>query len=122
MSARAVSKYTQKLTGGVGAVFLRFLRPDDRRIMSFDPDDEWWRVEARRGHGPHGASRRRARSSAGRVRGRREAAMLVDRRKACGQKKQVSQVRSAMTSESRCDHPLWQCPGPHAPRGRGPSG
>ena len=41
MSARAVSKYTQKLTGGVGAVLLRFLRRDDRRIMSFDPDDEW---------------------------------------------------------------------------------
>ena len=77
MSARAVSKYTQKLTGGVGAVFLRFLRPDDRRIMSFDPDDEWWRVEARRGHGPHGASRRRARSSAGRVRGRREVDVVV---------------------------------------------
>ena len=34
MSARAVSKYTQKFTGGVGAVFLRFLRPDDRRIMA----------------------------------------------------------------------------------------
>ena len=41
MSARAVSKYTQKLTGGVGAVFLRFLRPDDRRIIMFDSDDEW---------------------------------------------------------------------------------
>ena len=27
--------------GGVGAVLLRFLRPDDRRIMGFDPDDEW---------------------------------------------------------------------------------
>ena len=86
MSARAVSKYTQKLTGGVGAVFLRFLRSDDRRIMSFDPDDEWWRVEARRGHGPHGASRRRARSSAGRVRGRREAAMLVDRERRADKK------------------------------------
>ena len=27
-----------------------------------------------------------------------------------------------MTSESRCDFPLWQCPGSHAPRGRGPGG
>ena len=60
MSARAVSKYTQKLIGGVGAVLLTFFHPDDRRIMMFDPDDEWWRrVEARRGHhGPHGQSRR----------------------------------------------------------------
>ena len=41
MSARAVSKYTQKLTGGVGAVLLRFLGPDDRRIIMFDSDDEW---------------------------------------------------------------------------------
>ena len=81
MSARAVSKYTQKLTGGVGAVLLRFLGHDDRRIIMADSDDEWWRVEeARHGghHGPHGASRRRARSSAGRVRGRREVAVLVD--------------------------------------------
>ena len=53
MSARAVSKYTRKLTGGVGAVFLRFLGPDDRRIIMFDSNDEWWHVEARRGHGPH---------------------------------------------------------------------
>ena len=98
MSARAVSKYTQKLTGGVGAVFLRFLRPDDRRIMSFDPDDEWWRVEARRGHGPHGASRRRARSSAGRVRGRREAAMLVDRERRADKKSRSVRSRSE-TSE-----------------------
>ena len=44
MSARAVSKYTQKLTGGVGAVFLRFLGPDDRRIIMFDSDDEWYGV------------------------------------------------------------------------------
>ena len=58
-------------------MLLRFLRPDDRRIMSFDPDDEWWRVEARRGHGPHGASRKRARSSAGRVRRRREVDVVV---------------------------------------------
>ena len=36
MSARAVSKYTHKLTGSVGAVFLRFLGPDDRRIIMFD--------------------------------------------------------------------------------------
>ena len=41
MSARAVSKYTQKLIGGVGAVLLPFFHPDDRRIMMFDPDDEW---------------------------------------------------------------------------------
>ena len=41
MSARAVSKYTQKLTSGMGAVFLRFLGPDDRRITMFDSDDEW---------------------------------------------------------------------------------
>ena len=34
MSARAVSKYTQKLTGGVGAVFLRFLGPDYKDINS----------------------------------------------------------------------------------------
>ena len=122
MSARAVSKYTQKLTGGVGAVFLRFLGPDDRRIIMFDSDDEWWHVEARRGHGPHGASRRRARSSAGRVRGRREAAKLVDRERRADKKKQVSQVRSEKSSEPRCDYPLWQCPGPHAPRGRGPGG
>ena len=79
MSARAVSKCTQKLTGGVGAVFLRFLGPDDRRIIMFDSDDEWWHAKARRGHGPHGANRRRAPSSAGRARGRREAAVLVDR-------------------------------------------
>ena len=37
-------------------------------------------------------------------------------------KKQVSQVRGAMTSEPRCDFPLWQCPRSHAPRGRGPGG
>ena len=41
MSARAVSKYTQKLIGGVGAVLLTFSHPDDRRIMMFDPCDEW---------------------------------------------------------------------------------
>ena len=86
MSARAVSKYTQKLTGGVGAVFLRFLGPDDRRIIMFDSNDEWWHVEARRGHGPHGESWRRARSSVGRVRGRREAAMLVDRERRADKK------------------------------------
>ena len=42
MSGRAVSKCTQKLTGCVGAVFLRFLGRDDRRIIMFDSDDEWW--------------------------------------------------------------------------------
>ena len=105
MSARAVSKYTQKLTGGVGAVFLRFLGPDDRRIIMFDSNDEWWHVEARRGHGPHGASRRRARSSAGRVRGRREAAMLVDRERRADKKKQVSQVRGAKQEVPKCGFP-----------------
>ena len=98
MSARAVSKYTQKLTGGVGAVFLRFLGPDDRRIIMFDSDDEWWHVEARRGHGPHGASRRRARSSAGRVRGRREAAMLVDRERRADKKSRS--VRSGVRNRT----------------------
>ena len=88
MSARAVSKYTQKLTGDVGVVCLRFLGPDDRRIIMFDFDGEWWHVEARRGHGPHGSSRRRARSSAGgRVRGRREVAMLVNRERRADKKK-----------------------------------
>ena len=37
-------------------------------------------------------------------------------------KKQVSQVRSEKSSESRCDLPLWQCPGRHAPRDRGLGG
>ena len=41
MSARAVSKYTQKLIGGVSAVLLPFFHPDDHRIIMFDPDDEW---------------------------------------------------------------------------------
>ena len=41
MSARAVSKYTQKFIGGVGAVLLPFFHPGDCRIMMFDPDDEW---------------------------------------------------------------------------------
>ena len=44
MSARAVSKYTQKLTGGVGAVFLRFPGPDDRRVIMFDSNGEWWHI------------------------------------------------------------------------------
>ena len=79
MSARAVSKYTQKLIGGVGAVLLTFFHPDDRRIMMFDPDDEWWRDEARRGHGPHGPSRRRARSPAQRVRARPEVDVMANR-------------------------------------------
>ena len=38
-------------------------------------------------------------------------------RKACGQKKQVSQVRGAKQEVPKHDHPLWQCPGPHASRG-----
>ena len=58
---------------------LRFLGPDDRRIIMFDSDDEWWRVEARRGHGPHGASRRRARSPAERVRARPEVDLMINR-------------------------------------------
>ena len=41
MCASAVSKDTQKLTGGVGVVLLTFFHPDDHRIMMFDPDDEW---------------------------------------------------------------------------------
>ena len=45
----------------------------------FDSDDEWWRVEARRGHGPHGASRRRARSPAERVRARPEVDLMINR-------------------------------------------
>ena len=63
----------------MGAVRLRFVRRDDRRIIMFDSDDEWWRVEARRGHGPHGASRRRARSPAERVRARPEADLMINR-------------------------------------------
>ena len=63
----------------MGAVRLRFLGPDDRRIIMFDSDDEWWRVEARRGHGPHGASRRRARSPAERVRARPEVDLMINR-------------------------------------------
>ena len=98
MSARAVSKYTQILTGGVGAVFLRFLGPDDRRIIMFDSNVEWWHVEARRGHGPHGSSRRRARSSAGRVRGRREAAMLVDQERRADKKSRS--VRSGVRNRT----------------------
>ena len=45
----------------------------------FDSDVEWWRVEARRGHGPHGASRRRARSPAERVRARPEVDLMINR-------------------------------------------
>ena len=41
MSARTVSKYIQKFTGGVGAVLLRFLGPDDRWIIMFDSNGEW---------------------------------------------------------------------------------
>ena len=63
----------------MGAVRLRFFGPDDRRIIMFDSDDEWWRVEARRGHGPHGASRRRARSPAERVRARPEVDLMINR-------------------------------------------
>ena len=40
MSASAVSKYTQKLTGGVGVVLSPISHPDDRRIIMFDPDDK----------------------------------------------------------------------------------
>jgi hypothetical protein len=42
MSASAVSKYTQKLTGGVGVVLSPIFHPDDHRItiMMFDPDDK----------------------------------------------------------------------------------
>ena len=47
----------------------------------YDSDDEWWRVEARRGHGPHCASRRRARSPAERVRARPEVDLVINRRR-----------------------------------------
>ena len=49
------------------------------RILIFDRDGKLWHDEARRGHGhgPHEVSRRRARSSAGRVRGRREVDVVV---------------------------------------------
>jgi len=40
MSASAVSKYTQKLTGGVGVVLSPIFHPDDHRIIMFDPDDK----------------------------------------------------------------------------------
>ena len=81
MSASPVSTNTHKcLPGVVGAVRLRFLGPDDRRIIMFDYDDEWWRVvEARRGHEPHGASRRRAHSPAERVRARPEVDLMINR-------------------------------------------
>ena len=79
MSARAVSKYTHKLTDGVGSVLLPFFHPDDRRIIMFDPNDEWCRVEARRGHRPHGPSQRRARSLAQRVLARPEVDLMANR-------------------------------------------
>ena len=44
----------------------------------FDSDGEWWRVEARRGHGLHGESRRRARSPAERVRARPELDLMIN--------------------------------------------
>ena len=62
----------------MGAVRLGFLEPDDRRIIMFDSDDEWWNVEARRGHGPHGAIRRRARSPAERARACPEADLMIN--------------------------------------------
>ena len=40
MSASAVSKYTQKLIGGVGVVLSPIFHPDDNRIIMFDPDDK----------------------------------------------------------------------------------
>ena len=40
MSASAVSKYTQTLTGGVGVVLSPIFHPDDHRIIIFDPDDK----------------------------------------------------------------------------------
>ena len=79
MSARAVSEYTQKLTGGVGSVLLPFFpsrRPPDHHVR---PNDEWWRVEARRGHGPHGPSRRRARSPVQRIRAQPEVGLMANR-------------------------------------------
>ena len=48
--------------------------------------------------------------------------MLVDRERRADKKKQVSQVRGAKQDVLKRDSPLWQCPGPHASRGRGSSG
>ena len=80
MSASAVSKCTQKkFDRRRGRRASPIFSPDDRQIMMFDPDDEWWRVEARRGRGPHGASRRRARSPAERVRARPEVVLVINR-------------------------------------------
>ena len=106
MSASAEPKSTQKVVHRVVVtVLLQFLRPDDRRIMIFDPGGEWQHVEARRGQGPHGASRRRARSSAGRVRGRREVATLVDRDRRADKKKQANQARGAKQNVLKRDSP-----------------
>ena len=77
MSASPVSTNTQIVTRHRGRRDA-ISRTDDRRIIMFDFDGEWWRVEARRGHGPHGASRRRARSPAERVRARPEVGLMVE--------------------------------------------
>ena len=80
MSASAVSKCTQKkFDRRRGRRASPIFSPDDRQIMMFDPDDESWRVETRRGHGPHGASRRRALSPAERVNARPEADLMINR-------------------------------------------
>ena len=78
-------KVRRKLFIALSSPGLRVLCSTSRRIMIFDPDGVWQHAEARCGHGPHGASRRRARSSAGRVRGRREVAVMVDRER-CSEK------------------------------------
>ena len=39
---------TQMLIGRRGRRASPISRTDDRRIIMFDSDDEWWRVEARR--------------------------------------------------------------------------
>ena len=79
MRESGIGKYPNGTPGVVGAVRLRFLGPDNRRIiMVFNSDGELWRVEAR-GHGPHGATRRRARSPAERVRARPEVDLVVNR-------------------------------------------
>ena len=67
---RSTEKYSE-----VGAARRRrrassSLRPTPRRILTIDRNDGRWQVEARRGHGPHGRGRRRARCPTGRTCGR----------------------------------------------------
>ena len=67
---RSTEKYSE-----VGAARRRrrassSLRPTPRRILTIDRNDGRWKVEARRGHGPHGRGRRRVRCPTGRTCGR----------------------------------------------------